>query len=161
LYFYGAVDDVWIDEQDNLIVVDYKATAKNSEVSLDSDWQVTYKRQMEIYQWLLRNNGFKVSNTGYFVYTNARMDLENFSDKLEFKTKVIPYTGKDGWIEKTVLDIKKCLDSDELPPVGIAIMGGSCEFCNYAKTRSELTLNEITKNNPDLKKQIVQSLTKI
>src|ERR1022692_3184437 len=86
LYFYGAVDDIWVTNEDELIVVDYKATAKNSEVNLDSEWQITYKRQMEIYQWLLRNNGFTVSDTGYFVYTNARMDLDGFNDKIEFKT---------------------------------------------------------------------------
>ena len=39
-----------------LIIVDYKATAKNGEVNLDADWQIGYKRQMEIYQWLFRQN---------------------------------------------------------------------------------------------------------
>ena len=67
-----------------LIVVDYKATSKNKEVSIDSDWQISYKRQLEVYQWLLRQNGFAVSDTGYFVYTNARLDVDGFGDKLEF-----------------------------------------------------------------------------
>jgi 2-isopropylmalate synthase len=35
---------------------------------LDQEWQDSYKRQMDVYQWLLRQNGLKVSNTGYFVY---------------------------------------------------------------------------------------------
>jgi RecB family exonuclease len=68
----GAVDDLWIDRDANeLIVVDYKATAKDGEVSLDADWQISYKRQMEFYQWLLRSTGFKVAQTGYFVYCNG------------------------------------------------------------------------------------------
>jgi ATP-dependent exoDNAse (exonuclease V) beta subunit len=82
LYIFGAVDDIWIDEQGRLIVVDYKATSKNGEVSLDADWQISYKRQLEIYQWLLRQNSFEVSDRGYFVYTNARMDADGFFDKL-------------------------------------------------------------------------------
>ena len=72
LLFTGAVDDIWFDiDSEELVVVDYKATSKNGEVSLDADWQISYKRQMEFYQWLLRKNGFKVSNDGYFVYCNG------------------------------------------------------------------------------------------
>lgn len=147
LHVFGAVDDVWVNPDGELIVVDYKATAKSSEVNLNSDWQVTYKRQMEVYQWLLRQNGFKVSDTGYFVYANGRMDLEAFNDKVEFKTKVIEYKGSDSWIEKTLLEMKKVMDSDEMPEVGIAIMGGPCEFCGYARARTELTLKHIGRSS--------------
>ena len=46
LYFYGLVDDVWINTKtDQLILVDYKATSKKGEVSLDAPWQISYKRQ--------------------------------------------------------------------------------------------------------------------
>lgn len=145
LCIFGAVDDVWVNEDGELIVVDYKATSKNSEITLDSDWQITYKRQMEIYQWLLRQNGFAVSDTGYFVYTNARMDLDGFNDHLEFKTKLIPYTGKDDWIEPALVKLKACLDDEVMPEVGTAVMGGSCEFCAYARARTELTLEHIQK----------------
>ncbi len=99
LHVFGAVDDVWVNDAGELIVVDYKATSKNKPVSLDSDWQISYKRQMETYQWLLRANDFKVSDTGYFVYTNARMDLDGFDDKLEFVTTLIPTRAmRVGWM---------------------------------------------------------------
>lgn len=139
---FGAVDDVWVKDDGELIVVDYKATAKESEVNIDSDWQIMYKRQMEVYQWLLRQNGFKVSDTGYFVYANGRLDLDGFFDKVEFRTKIIPYKGNDSWVEPTLVKMKKCLDGD-MPPVGKAVMGGECEFCTYAKKRTELTLEHI------------------
>lgn len=142
LYIFGAVDDVWVNKNGELIVVDYKATAKNKEITLDSDWQIMYKRQMEIYQWLLRQNDFKVSDTGYFVYANGRMDVEGFYDKVEFKTKVIPYTGKDTWIDATLQKMKACLEGD-MPEVGVSIMGGGCEFCDYAKKRTKLTIEHI------------------
>ena len=58
----GGVDDMWVNHEGEYIVVDYKATSKDGEESLDADWQIGYKRQMEIYQWLLRKNGFKVSD---------------------------------------------------------------------------------------------------
>ncbi len=140
LHIFGAIDDVWIDNDGELIVVDYKATSKNGEVNLDADWQISYKRQLEVYQWLLRQNGFKVNNTGYFVYTNARTDLDGFYDKVEFRTKVIPYQGDDSWVESTLSRMKVCLEGD-LPEVGTAAMGGECDYCLYAKKRTELTIN--------------------
>ena len=142
LHVFGAVDDLWVTDGGELIVVDYKATAKASEVSLDAAWQVSYKRQMEVYQWLLRQNGFMVSNTGYFVYTNGRLDLDGFYNKVEFRTKVISYTGSDDWVEPTIIKMKECMEGS-MPPVGESAMGGPCEFCSYARARTELTLKEL------------------
>lgn len=145
LLVFGAVDDVWVNDKKELIVVDYKATAKDAEITIDADWQIMYKRQMEVYQWLLRQNGFEVSDTGYFVYANGRLDLDGFYDKVEFRTKLIPYTGNDSWVEPTLHKMKETLDGD-MPPTGRAVMGGDCDFCSYAKKRTELTLNHL-KNN--------------
>ena len=144
LLVYGAIDDVWVNEENELFVVDYKATAKAAEITLDADWQIMYKRQMEIYQWLLRQNGFSVSDTGYFVYTNGRLDLDGFYDKVEFRTKIISYSGSDAWVEPAVIKMKQCLEG-EMPPVGTAAMGGPCEFCAYAKARTQLTLTALKK----------------
>lgn len=143
LHVFGAVDDIWVNDAGELIVVDYKATAKQSEVGINADWQISYKRQMEVYQWLLRQNGFDVSSTGYFVYANGRYDLDRFSDRVEFRTKVIPYTGKDTWIEPTLGRMKACMESDDMPPIGEAAMGGPCEHCTYARARTELTLKAL------------------
>lgn len=142
LHVFGAIDDVWVNDAGELIVVDYKATSKSSEINIDSDWQSSYKRQLEVYQWLLRANGFAVSDTGYFVYTNARIDVDGFGDQLEFKTKLIPYTGSDAWVEPTLLKMKETMDGD-MPPVGAAAMGGECDFCSYARKRTELTIKAL------------------
>lgn len=142
LHVFGAVDDIWVNDAGELLVVDYKATSKASDVSIDSEWQISYKRQMEVYQWLLRQNGFKVSDTGYFVYTNGRIDLEGFNDRLEFKTKIIPYTGSDAWVDTTLQEMKECMEGD-IPAVGKAAMGGDCDFCTYAKQRAELTIKAL------------------
>jgi len=58
-----AIDDIWVGLDGQLFIVDYKSTSKEEEVSIDADWQISYKRQMEIYQWLFRRNGFNVSST--------------------------------------------------------------------------------------------------
>ncbi len=144
LHIFGAVDDIWVNDAGELMVVDYKATSKDREVGIDSDWQIAYKRQMEVYQWLLRQNGFAVNDTGYFVYTNGRMDLDGFNDRVEFRTKIIPYTGNASWVEPTLRDMKVCLEGD-MPAVGVAAMGGDCDFCTYAKQRTQLTVDAIKK----------------
>jgi len=111
------------------IVVDYKATSKEEKIeALNKDWQDGYKRQMEIYQWLLRQNGYKVSDTGYFVYCNGKTDREAFDAKLEFDITLIPYTGDDSWIEKTLLAAHQCLNSDKIPKAA-----SSCDYCAYVQ----------------------------
>ncbi len=35
LVVYGAVDDIWINDKNQLIIVDYKATSKASEVNIE------------------------------------------------------------------------------------------------------------------------------
>ncbi len=144
LHVFGAIDDLWVDDDGNAIVVDYKATSKDKEVSIDSDWQISYKRQLEVYQWLLRQNDLSVSDIGYFVYTNARMDLDGFNDRLEFRTKLIPYQGNDSWVEQTLKNMKNCMDG-EIPEVGTAAMGGECDYCSYARDRTRLTLQHLNK----------------
>lgn len=142
LHIFGAVDDLWVNAEGEVIVADYKATAKEKDVGIESEWQVSYKRQMEVYQWLLRQNGLKVSSTGYFVYTNGRMDMDGFHDRIEFRTKLIPYTGDDSWVEPALVKMKECMDGD-MPAVGASAMGGACEFCAYARQRTELTLQAV------------------
>ena len=122
----GAVDDVWINPTGELIVVDYKSTSKDGEVNLDADWQIGYKRQMEIYQWLLRQNGFHVSDTGYFVYCNGNTDKEAFDAKLEFDIKLLPYVGKADWIDDALLQARVCLMGDEIPEPNF-----ECDYCTY------------------------------
>jgi len=129
----GGVDDLWINPKGELIIVDYKATAKDGEVSLDADWQIGYKRQMEIYQWLFKKNGYKVSPTGYFVYCNGDTDKKAFDGKLEFDIKILPYKGDDSWVEKTITDLYKCLNSDKLPK-----SGADCDYCKYREAIKEV-----------------------
>ena len=127
LIITGAIDDLWQSSKGEYIVVDYKSTSKEEEIiALDKAWQDGYKRQMEIYQWLLRHNGLKVSDTGYFVYCNGKTDMAEFNAKLEFAITLIPYTGKDNWVEKTIMDLHKCLNSGDLPQASV-----NCDYCSY------------------------------
>lgn len=126
----GGVDDVWVDKDGKLIIVDYKATSKNGKIeSLDEEWHRGYKRQLEVYQWLFRQNGFAVSDTGYWVYANASKDRKAFDAKLEFEVTLVPYTGSTEWVEGALMELKACLDSAEIPPAG-----AGCDYCRYRES---------------------------
>jgi CRISPR/Cas system-associated exonuclease Cas4 (RecB family) len=126
LLIKGALDDIWVNKAGELHVVDYKATSKDTEVNLDAEWQDGYKRQVEVYLWLLRQNGFKVSDTAYFVYCNGKRDRDGFNARLDFDIKIIPYVGNDAWIEKTLPKIKACLVDERIPK-----SKDDCEYCAY------------------------------
>ena len=127
LIFTGAVDDLWLDTDTNeVVVVDYKATSKNSEVTIDAHWQQGYRRQMDFYQWLLRKNGLEVSKVGYFVYCNGDRQGQEFDSKVHFKISVLEYKGNESWIEDTIFQIKKLLDQDNVPGYS-----KDCDYCTY------------------------------
>ncbi|MEY2703905.1 MAG: hypothetical protein RLY43_2544, partial [Bacteroidota bacterium] len=126
----GAVDDIWVKPDNSLIIVDYKSTSKDEEITLDDKWKEGYKRQMEVYQWLLRKLNFTVSDTGYFVYANGKTDAKSFDGKLEFEVTLIPYEGDPSWVEDTIFRIKETLDKDEIP-----MPSPDCEQCQYCFTR--------------------------
>ena len=135
--FFGAIDDLWHDMFGVHYVVDYKATSKADEVSLDADWQIAYKRQVEFYQWLLRGNDLEVYNKAWFVYANGIKGDSSFDDQLAFKTKLLSYDGDASWIEPTLDSLIECLASESPPPHTT-----DCPYCQYvAKRRISDTQN--------------------
>ncbi|HSW87083.1 MAG TPA: PD-(D/E)XK nuclease family protein [Rhabdochlamydiaceae bacterium] len=139
---YGAPDEICINGNGELVVVDVKATSKASEINLEADWQISYKRQMEIYQWLLRQNGFKVSKRGYFVYCNGKKDETSSGCSLAFDVFVLPYDGDDSWIESKILEIKSIMDTDLLPDSTLG-----CKFCHYTQIASQILFSKSHKIN--------------
>ena len=156
----GGIDDVWHDPvKDELFIVDYKSTAgkKNEdqsgleEINLEGHYKESYRRQMDMYQWILRQKGFKVSNTGYFVYVNGDQHFENgmlLEDQdravMNFNVQLIPYLGDDSWVEQTILDLKACLNSDACPEhakTGYGITGNDpCEYATFLEGLKENNL---------------------
>lgn len=140
LLITGAIDDLWYSGDGKYIVVDYKATSKAKKIDSldDTRWHDQYRRQMEVYQWLLRQNGLKVSDRGYFVYCNGIKDKKGFDAKLEFEITLITYEGKDDWVEPRLKELKACLEAPGMPKEA-----ADCEHCAYAKNRTKLTLDAL------------------
>ena len=138
----GAIDDIWVTPKDTLIIVDYKSTSKEGTITelSDSPWDQQYKRQLGVYKWLLEKNGFTVEETGYLVYANASKDEDTFDDKLIFETTLVPVQIETEWIEPTLTEIKKCLDTETFPA-----SGPKCEFCPYREACGK-KLQHIHKN---------------
>lgn len=130
--FFGAVDDLWINEEGQIHIVDYKSTSTSAEITLDGEYKEGYKRQIEIYQYLFEKNGFSVSKTGFFVYANARKDLEAFNEKLIFDLQIIPYEANNSWVENVIEKLHTTLLQDEIP-----MPGEKCKYCEYIKSYNE------------------------
>lgn len=124
----GAVDDIWEKPDGSLIIVDYKSTSKQERIEAlgDSPWEQQYTRQLGVYRWLLERNGFTVNTTGYLVYANASKEPDEFADTLTFETTLVSCETDVSWIEQTLVDIKRTLDSEDVPA-----SGKNCEYCPY------------------------------
>lgn len=122
-FITGTVDDIWINPKRELHVVDYKSTSTEKELSLDDEYKQAYKRQAEIYQWLLRQNGFTVNPVAYFVFANGDKSKNRFTNTsgttgtLKFHMSILSHKGDDSWIEQILTDIKACLDAPKPPPL--------------------------------------------
>lgn len=151
LLIAGAIDDVWADKEGNLMVVDYKATATERKTDLTDEKWPAYFRQMEIYQWLLRQNGHKVNDTGYFVYCNGLKDREAFDGKLEFDIEIISHEGNDSWVEETIIKAHECLLQNNIPE-----SNRDCDYCKYRRVAEKVEC-KCNENKPESKPQILKT----
>jgi CRISPR/Cas system-associated exonuclease Cas4 (RecB family) len=119
---FGAVDDVWVNPEGELIVVDYKATGAKEYKIYDS-----YKRQMEVYQWLLAMNGYKVSKTGYFLFAKVNKEGGFEEGKLSFDLFLEPLEGDSSWIESSLINARKVIDG------AIPQANPGCLYCQFSK----------------------------
>jgi len=122
---FGAVDDLWQARSGELIVADYKATAR-AEMPTTRTLYPSYRRQIEVYQFLVRRQGFEVNDRGWFVYTNGDSGAGEFGDRLRFTTALVPYDGDDAW----VLDaFRRAVGA--AGEAGAPAAAAGCKFCAY------------------------------
>lgn len=122
---FGAVDDLWQAPSGELIVADYKATAR-AETPGERHLYPSYRRQMDVYQFLVRRQGFAVSNRGWFVYVNGNGRSAEWGEKLSFTTTLVPYEGDDAWVLEVFRRAVATIGRTEVPAAG-----EDCEYCAY------------------------------
>lgn len=135
----GSIDDIWQSPNGELSVVEYYPTSTDYKVDLNDEEKLTLKKQMEIYQWIFRNAGYKVSRTGYFVFANALKTGPQFDGKLEFELTIHSYLGDTSWILDTLTKIKATLLADSIPDFTFG-----CDYCKFAKDQIKKPKKEET-----------------
>ena len=50
----------------------------------ENDYPKAYKRQLEMYQWLFKKNGFQVAKEAYLLYFNGKKNEKVFNNQLNF-----------------------------------------------------------------------------
>ena len=134
--FRISLDDIMIDENDKLVVIDFKATAKKADILSYNDVYnngESYKRQLEIYSWLLKKNNFDVSDTGYLMYYNGDASKPHLGREMHFRRTLVPFKLDTEWISPLIQDMYDCLQLEETPDYN-----PDCPDCIYLKTVSEL-----------------------
>lgn len=130
--FWGAIDDLWVDADGKLYVVDYKATASSIPVSaLDKPHHQVYKRQIELYQWMFKSEGFEVSDTPYFYYCTGNSAADFFGGKIDFTVHLLPHKGEHQWIPSLLDNLISVFESDQLPE-----SNAECKYCTYHTKRN-------------------------
>lgn len=124
----GAIDDLWQARTGELIVADYKATAR-AEPPTTARLYPSYRRQMDVYQFLVRRQGFEVSDRGWFVFANGNGRADAFGDRLCFTTSLVPYDGNDAWVLDTFRRAVVTIQGSRIPEPA-----ENCEFCAYARS---------------------------
>ena len=128
---FGAVDDLWKARSGELIVADYKATAR-AEMPTSNNLYPSYRRQIDVYQFLVRRQDFKVSDRGWFVYTNGNGRAGGFGDKLCFTTSMVPYDGNDDWVLDAFRRAVATVEGGSIPD-----SGKDCKHCAYVVSASQ------------------------
>jgi hypothetical protein len=129
---FGALDDLWCDDEGGIHVVDYKATKSRSAPAMNAPWHDSYRRQADMYQWMLRGLGVDVSPTAYFLFCVVD-ESRGFAGSLNFTHQVVPYEGSDGWIPGKLKEFRAAMAAPTMPSTTLA----DCDAC-----RSRAALRE-------------------
>jgi hypothetical protein len=127
---FGAVDDLWRRSDGRVIVADYKATAKNEELTAEALYP-SYRRQAEIYQFLVERQGFEVDDRAWFVWTSGIKTADRFDDRLSFRTVLVHHDGDRSWVAEAFRAAVHVAVRKTPPKVD-----PDCEWCDYVARRS-------------------------
>jgi len=123
--YFGKIDDILV-EKTSLVPFDFKAT-----ISRNFQVYESYKRQLEIYGYLLKQNGEKVSNKGVLYVVKIDID-ENF-EKIEEREVIIIEDLNYEIYDEILENLIETYHSKEFPN-----SNSNCEFCKRDQQILEL-----------------------
>ncbi len=118
----GAVDNL-LEKEKKLVVLDYKTRG----YPLKEDTHEHYITQMDIYNFLLRQNGYDTEDYAYLLFYYPREITE--TGEVIFDTKLIKILTDDKRGEKVFNKAIKILQLEK-PPEASA----DCEFCKWSES---------------------------
>jgi len=116
---HGAVDNI-LKKGKKLIVLDYKTRG----YPLKEDTHKHYQAQMDLYNFLLRKNGYDTEDYSFLLFYYPNKVLE--TGEVVFDTKLIKLKTSAGDGERLFLNAIKLLNSGDIPK-----SSKECGFCNW------------------------------
>ncbi|MEM3374235.1 MAG: PD-(D/E)XK nuclease family protein [Candidatus Woesearchaeota archaeon] len=124
----GAVDNLLI-KDNKLIVLDYKTRG----YEVKNDTHEHYRVQLDLYNFLLRKNGYETENYSYLLFYHPDKIVENV---FLFHTHLVKIDVNIKEAEKIWKDALKLLD-ESMPN-----SSENCEYCKYRETKIDTNLKD-------------------
>ena len=88
---------------------------------------------MDIYVYILRQMGYSVSDTAYFMVCNGEKTPDRFDANMQFVVKLVDYQVDTSWVGPKIKEMKWVMDSSEIPEIN-----PHCENCAYIQQANNL-----------------------
>ena len=119
---HGGVDNILVNGK-KLIVLDYKTRG----YALKEDTAEHYRLQQNVYNFLLRKNGFKIENYAYLLFYHP--DRVGTEGEILFHTDLVERSISTANAEKIIKNALKTLGGS------IPESPEECEFCRWREQR--------------------------
>lgn len=130
---YGAVDDVLEFSDGSLAVIDYKSSG-SKEITIYDD----YQKQMDVYSWILKQNGYEMYPSAFFVFYQVQKDENIFNNVLRFKEQVKQVKVNMEWVGVAFEGAVE-LARQDLPPSESGNKNKHCGHCHFVQMASRLS----------------------
>ena len=167
ILFGGGIDDMFLNTKTGeCVLVDFKSTADitkaGRKLDLSGPYKEGYKRQMDMYHWIGKRKGLRMSKDSYFFYVDGQnaqtvnlgdaydtgsdtikrlsidgmnVDPDTGVGWLQFNASFLHYEPDDSWVEDALFRAKEVLEMDECPP-----HSEGCEHGNYIANAAKATV---------------------
>lgn len=128
---YGAVDDILEFSDGTLAVIDYKSSGAK-EIAIYDD----YRKQMDVYNYILKQNGYDIYSEAFFVFYKVIKEGETgFNNALKFTEEVRSVKVNTDWVGPAFEAAVELARQNEPPGPSAE---NHCDHCHYTQMSGEL-----------------------
>jgi hypothetical protein len=115
-----------------LAVVDYKSSG-SKEITIYDD----YQKQMDVYSWILKENGYEIYPSAFFVFYQVQKDENGFNNVMRFKEQVRSVKVNMEWVGPTFEAAVELARQDSSPSES-GNAQKHCDHCHFVKMSGQL-----------------------